>query len=123
MVYHYSDGIHVISIACQATHFFKEKFPGVGPKVKAYTIEVARAMPSDQYLFQTVDEEVTFGEQMVHIINNIVYLGQKIYETDHSRFEPFDASKPDEDQITDALSMTVDYVAGNIASFPEARLS
>jgi len=34
---------------------------------KQFTIDVANAMPADQYTFKPNPEEMTFGEQMIHI--------------------------------------------------------
>jgi uncharacterized damage-inducible protein DinB len=40
----------------------------------AYTLEVARAMPSEKFDFKPADEERTFGEQLDHIGQNMTWL-------------------------------------------------
>ncbi len=45
----------------------KHRFAEVLKHAKAYTIEVAEAMPADKYTFKTTDSVKTFGEQMAHI--------------------------------------------------------
>jgi uncharacterized damage-inducible protein DinB len=40
----------------------------------AYTLEVARAMPPSQYNFRPTPEEMTFGEQLTHMAENMMWL-------------------------------------------------
>lgn len=40
----------------------------------AYTLEVARAMPPEQYNFRPTPEEMSFGEQLEHMAENMMWL-------------------------------------------------
>lgn len=40
----------------------------------AYTLEVARLMPEEQFGYKPVPEEMSFGEQLAHIGKNMVWL-------------------------------------------------
>ncbi len=46
---------------------FNESFAKVLTDAKAYTLEVAEAMPADKYNFKPNDSVRSFGEQMAHI--------------------------------------------------------
>lgn len=46
---------------------FTDSFSNVLISAKAYTLEVAKEMPADQYKFRPNDSVRTFGEQMAHI--------------------------------------------------------
>ncbi len=50
-----------------ATSDFKSSFLKVLENSRAYTIEVAEAMPAEDYTFKATDSVRTFGEQMAHI--------------------------------------------------------
>ena len=41
---------------------------------KQYLIEVAQAMPESEYDFKPVPDEMSFGEQMKHIVGNVSWL-------------------------------------------------
>lgn len=49
------------------TFNFKSSFSKVLDNAKAYTLEVAEAMPAEDYTFKTTDSVRSFGEQMAHI--------------------------------------------------------
>jgi len=41
---------------------------------KAYTLKVAALMPEEEYNFKPVADEMTFGEQLLHIVQNMNWL-------------------------------------------------
>ncbi|MEJ7830594.1 MAG: DinB family protein [Segetibacter sp.] len=41
---------------------------------KAYTLKVAALMPEEQYNFNPVADEMTFGQQLLHIVQNMNWL-------------------------------------------------
>ena len=49
------------------SYHFKTSFIKVLENAKAYTLEVAEAMPAEDYTFRTTDSVRTFGEQLAHI--------------------------------------------------------
>src|SRR6516225_426779 len=43
-------------------------------RATAYTLEVARAMPASEYGFRPCPEEMTFGQQLDHMAQNMTWL-------------------------------------------------
>ena len=43
-------------------------------RATAYTLEVARAMPASDYGFRPCPEEMTFGQQLDHMAQNMTWL-------------------------------------------------
>jgi uncharacterized damage-inducible protein DinB len=78
---------------------------------KQFTIDVANAMPAEFYSFKPNPEEMTFGEQMIHVAGSNVYRFREI--TGVQPPFPFDPSKvPASDKATALrlLEQSFDYV-------------
>ena len=76
-----------------------------------FTIDVASAMPAEQYNFKPNPEEMTFGEQMVHIAASNLFRFKQISGID-TPF-PLDLSKPpasDKETVLKLLNQSFDYV-------------
>jgi uncharacterized damage-inducible protein DinB len=86
---------------------------------KDYMIELANQMPADQYMSRPNAEEMTFGEQIVHIANAIVFLTKGYATSPHASFDPKKADK--ETAIAD-LKAAFDDGAADIATFSDADL-
>jgi uncharacterized damage-inducible protein DinB len=78
---------------------------------KQFTLAVANAMPAEFYNFKPNPDEMSFGEQMVHIAGGNVFRFQQI-----SGIQPpfsFDPSKPqpaDKQSVVRMLDQSFDYV-------------
>ena len=78
---------------------------------KQFTLDVASAMPADLYSFRPNPEEMTFGEQMVHIAGSNVYRFHEI--TGIEPPFPFDPAKPpasDKQTVLKFLDQSFEYV-------------
>jgi uncharacterized damage-inducible protein DinB len=78
---------------------------------KEFTIEVAQAMPADLYSFKPNPDEMTFGEQMLHIAGGNVFRFKQI--TGIEPPFPFDPAKPpaaDKETVLKMLNQSFDYV-------------
>jgi uncharacterized damage-inducible protein DinB len=78
---------------------------------RQFTIDVANAMPAEFYGFKPSPEEMTFGEQIVHIAGSNVYRFHEI--TGIQPAFPFDPSKPlpsDKESALKFLELSFDYV-------------
>ncbi|PYX71746.1 MAG: hypothetical protein DMG78_14335 [Acidobacteria bacterium] len=78
---------------------------------KQFTIDVADAMPAEFYGFKPNPEEMTFGEQMLHIAVSNVYRFQQI--TGMQSPFPVDLNKPlnrDKANVLKVLEQSFDYV-------------
>ena len=76
-----------------------------------FTLDVANAMPADLYSFKPNPEEMTFGEQMLHIAGSNVFRFNQI--TGIKPPFPFDPSKPmpsDKETALKLLQQSFDYV-------------
>jgi uncharacterized damage-inducible protein DinB len=84
---------------------------------KQFTLDVANAMPAEFYSFKPNPEEMTFGEQLVHIAGGNVFRFKQI-----TGIEPpfaFDPAKPpaaDKQSALKLLEQSFDYV---IAVLPQ----
>jgi hypothetical protein len=84
---------------------------------KQFTLDVASAMPAELYGFKPNPEEMTFGEQMVHIAGANVFRFNQITEIPGPFL--FDPAKPpasDKPSVLKMLEQSFDYV---IAVLPQ----
>src|SRR5712672_1230879 len=78
---------------------------------KQFTLDVANAMPADLYTFKPNPEEMSFGEQMVHIAGANVFRFNQI--TGSKAPFGFDPAKPpaaDKQNVLKLLEQSFDYV-------------
>jgi uncharacterized damage-inducible protein DinB len=87
---------------------------------KDYMIELAKQMPADQYTSRPNAEEMTFGEQIVHIGNAIVFL-IKGYAVGPA--PAFDPKKTDKETAIADLKTAFDAGAAAIGSLSDADLT
>ena len=93
-----------------AQNYFQSQYPQVWERASDYTFEVAKAMPEENYGFKPQDEAMTFGGQLLHIVDNISFLTRLISgesKTFYDRTKSEDLSK---DQILEILKKANDYV-------------
>lgn len=74
---------------------------------KSYMLEVARAMPLEQYNYKPTSREMTFGEQLLHIQQNMEWLGSTYFNKQN--IEPVSGMDPKSQTIKN-LSITFDLV-------------
>lgn len=94
---------------------------------KAYTLEVAIAMPDSVYAYKPTQRQMTFAEQLVHIHDNITWLGATYFNatvtansTPKSKEEIMNALIQAFEQVKAAVKLTpnedlkevVDFFAG-----------
>ena len=78
---------------------------------KQFTIDVANAMPAELYNFKPNSEEMSFGEQMIHIAGSNIFRFNQI-----TGIKPpfvFDPAKPpasDKQSVLKLLEQSFDYV-------------
>jgi uncharacterized damage-inducible protein DinB len=78
---------------------------------KQFTLDVANAMPAELYSFKPSPEEMTFGEQMIHIAESNVFRFNQI--TGIGAPSPLDPAKPpgsDKQNVLKLLDQSFDYV-------------
>jgi uncharacterized damage-inducible protein DinB len=78
---------------------------------KQFTLEVANAMPADLYNFKPNPEEMTFGEQMIHIAGSNVFRFHQITGIEPPfQFDPGKAMPSDKATAVKLLEQSYDYV-------------
>src|ERR1700726_2708795 len=78
---------------------------------KQFTLEVANAMPADLYSFKPNPEEMTFGEQMIHIAGANVYRFNQITGMKPPfSFDPAHPPAADKENVLKLLDQSFDYV-------------
>jgi len=78
---------------------------------KQFTIDVAEAMPADLYTFRPNPEEMTFGEQMIHIAFSNVYRFHEISGIKPAfPFDPEKGPAADKETVLKSLNESFDYV-------------
>jgi uncharacterized damage-inducible protein DinB len=90
---------------------------------KQFTIDVANAMPADLYTFKPNPDEMTFGEQMVHIAGSNVFRFNQI--TGIKPPFPVDTAKPlsaDKDNVLKLLEQSFDYVIETLPNITPEQL-
>ena len=88
-------------------------------KSKEYMVEIANQMPAESYVSRPNDQEMTFGEQMVHIANGILYM-TKNYAPEKCDF--FDQKKAAKGSAVAAIQTAFDNGAKTIGSFSDQDL-
>jgi uncharacterized damage-inducible protein DinB len=88
-------------------------------KSKEYAVQIAEQMPAESYVSRPNDAEMTFGEQMIHIANGILFM-TKAYAPQKQEF--FDQKKADKETAIAALKTAFDVGAGAIGTFSDSDL-
>lgn len=97
---------------------FKQKWDNA----KDYTLEIARIMPEEYYDFKPSEEQMTFREQLLHILGNMrwlssSYLGGKRLDVD---LKKMDYTK---DEMLDLLEKGFDRAGEAIKDLDEETLN
>ncbi len=78
---------------------------------KQFTLEVANAMPSEHYTFKPNPDEMSFGEQMIHIAGaNVFRFNQITGIKPPFDFNPAKPPAADKDTVLKLLVQSFDYV-------------
>jgi uncharacterized damage-inducible protein DinB len=87
---------------------------------KDYMLRIAAQMPEGDYTFKPNAEEMTFGEQILHIANNTEFLTQGLTAKKHTTFDDKHITK---ESAMKSLAASFDDGAQAIASLTDADLS
>jgi len=92
---------------------------------RAFTLDVANAMPEEKYNFRTVPEVRSFGQQMVHIGHSLRGIFEQFIE---DKKASVDFSEDGKEQFTSKASVVADleqhyqYVQDAVAKLDDAAL-
>lgn len=108
-----------LSVHSQAD--YKSNFSKKWKNAKAYTLEVAEAMPADLYDYKPDPEARTFKEQLLHMISNMMWLSNSYLDG-----EKYDNDLKDthlsKSEVIEMLHITFDMSQKAVDEFPEERL-
>jgi uncharacterized damage-inducible protein DinB len=92
---------------------------------RAFTIEMANAMPDGKYKFQPVPEVRSFGQQMVHIADSLRGIYEQFVEDKKPTVAFTEAGKEvvgSKTEVLAKLETQYQYVQDALAKFDDARL-
>ncbi|MFY8188307.1 MAG: DinB family protein [Flavobacterium sp.] len=89
---------------------------------KTYLIEIAKAMPEDQYNYKPTEREMTFAQQLLHIKGNMDWLSTT-YFTDEKFDKKKDENTYSKSEIIAMLEKSFDKVYEMIKSINPENLN
>lgn len=91
---------------------------------REYTLQVAEAMPAQDYSFKPDADVMTFGEQLLHLSQNLGWLSS--YYLNNKEQNPVsksDIKLQEKDSILSVVNKTYDYALEAMKNFPSDRLN
>ncbi|MFC2084748.1 DinB family protein [Bacteroidota bacterium] len=111
-----------IIVTTQTHNDFSEDFSGLWKRAVKYTIELAEAMPEENYGFKPTEIQMTFGEQLIHISKNLYWLCSEYIIDEDNPTSNFDEEIHSKKEIIRFLKSSFNYVSDTIEKFDEIRL-
>ena len=99
----------VFSMSCMAQNATMDAFLEKWNHSKTYLLEVANAMPENLYTYKPTEREMTFGEQLLHIKDNMDWLGNTYFTAKKYTKAKLDKNLSKEETIA-ALEKSFDAV-------------
>ena len=90
---------------------------------KDYTIKVAELMPEGKYSFKPTPDEMTFGEQLLHLSGNMAWLSSSYLAKTESPALKIDTPCLKKACIISNLAKTYDYTINLLQKFDPAHLA
>ncbi len=91
---------------------------------KQYLIEVAQAMPESEYNFKPVADEMSFSEQMKHIVGNVSWLSSSFIVKQENPFsKEIIAKAHTKAEIIELLEKAFDFAYKNVQTITENNLN
>lgn len=90
---------------------------------KDYTIRVAELMPEGKYTFKPTSDEMSFGEQLLHLSANMKWLSSSYLAKAESPVLKIDTPCAKKECIITNLAKTYDYAITILQKFDPVHLS
>jgi len=87
-----------------------------------YTLKVANLMPEEKYGFKPVPDEMSFGEQLLHIASNLNWLTSSYITSSKSPVTKEATKVEKKEEIIAVLNKTYEYAIGALKSFDGSHL-
>ena len=114
--------ISAISQSGSAKSIFAKNFATVWQGAQDYTLEVAEAMPEEQYGFRGDEEVMSFEEQLVHITGNLYGLTSRFIKEEQSPYQRPKAEELSKSEIIEQLKAAFVYVSAALDSMSEEEM-
>lgn len=101
---------------------FAIDFVPVWARAQAYTLEVAEAMPAEQYDYRANEEVMTFGEQLVHITGNLYGLSSRFITEEKSSYKKPKAEDMSKTEIISQLQEAFAYVSNALETMSDTEM-
>jgi uncharacterized damage-inducible protein DinB len=89
---------------------------------KDYTMKVANLMPDEKFVFKPVPDEMSFGEQLLHISSNLNWLTSTYITNIKSPVTKAETQVQKKEEIIQVLNKTYEYAISSLKSFEEKHL-
>ena len=93
---------------------------------KTYTLALAGYMPAEKYGFRPVDGEMSFGEQLVHLSSNMVWLSSDYLsgaKPPHDRKEIEGYAGKSKEEVLKVVEESLNYAASTLKNFNPNQLN
>ncbi len=91
---------------------------------KDYLVGIAEAMPEEKYNYKPTERQMTFGDQLLHIRRNMLWLGTTYFTTNDFDRKSLTVNPPQgKEAIVKAITESFDEVYGYVQASPEESLS
>ena len=90
---------------------------------KDYTLKVADGMPNEKYGFKPVLDEMSFGEQLLHVAANLNWLTSSYITSNKSPVTKTAIPIQKKEEIIQVLKKTYEYAIGALKSFEPQHLA
>ncbi len=101
---------------------YKSNFLKKWANAAKYTIECAEAMPEELYDFKPTPEAMTFKEQLLHMVRNMMWLSTDYLEGTRHNFDLKDSTLS-KAAVIEILQSTFILSTEAVQDFPENRMS
>ena len=90
---------------------------------KEYTLKVANGMPEEKYSFKPVPDEMSFGEQLLHIASNLNWLTSSYITSSKCPITKEATKVKKKEEIIEVLNKTYEYAINALKSFDRSNLA
>lgn len=89
---------------------------------KEYTLRVAALMPDDRYSFRPSHDEMNFGEQLLHLSQNLSWLSSSYVKNEQNPITKSDLKVHRKDSVIMIVNKAYTYAIDAMISFPSSQL-
>ncbi len=89
---------------------------------RKYTLEIADLMPDSAYSFKPTNEEMSFGNQLAHLGENMLWLSSTYLNKEKPNFTKIDFEHVPKPAIVEKLAVAFDYALASLKSLKPENL-